>query len=169
MRSLKAIRSHVRGESNFGSNTGQTGTSQAYRLEHRILNTKDHGIPQDRPKWYCVGIRKDVDGDSFEFPTPIRCPPIELFLDDTVPKETPKTEGMQRNIDRASERIRESGHDPQKETFVIDCDASAKRLKWRKDCSPCITRSRCRGHWISNLERRFTIEEMFRLQGIAYS
>ncbi|MDP7560267.1 MAG: DNA cytosine methyltransferase, partial [Planctomycetota bacterium] len=73
---------------------------------------------------------------------------------------------MQRNIDRASERIRESGHDPQRETFVIDCDASAKRLKWRKDCSPCITRSRCRGHWISNKERRFTIEEMFRLQGM---
>ena len=63
MRSLRGIRSPV------GDVRGElTETScQAYRLEHRILNTKDHGIPQDRPRWYCVGIRKDVEGDSFEF------------------------------------------------------------------------------------------------------
>ena len=162
MRSLRAIRSPV------GDVRGElTETScQAYRLEHRILNTKDHGIPQDRPRWYCVGIRKDVEGDSFEFPTPILCPPIDLFLDKTVPKESPKEGTMQKNIKRAAERIRELGHDPQKEIFVIDCDASAKRMHWRKDCSPCITRSRCRGHWISTRERRFTIEEMFRSQGM---
>ena len=45
---------------------------QAYKIEHTVLNTKDHGIPQNRARWYCVGIRKDTFRDSdksdFEFP-----------------------------------------------------------------------------------------------------
>ena len=34
-----------------------------------------------------------------------------------------------------------------------------------KDVSPCITRSRYKGHYISNVQRRMTIEEMCRFQG----
>ena len=27
-----------------------------YNVYDRILNTKEHGIPQSRPRWYCVGM-----------------------------------------------------------------------------------------------------------------
>ena len=34
-----------------------------------------------------------------------------------------------------------------------------------KDVSPCITRSRYKGHWITNVQRRMSLEEMCRFQG----
>ena len=62
------------------------------------MNTKDHGIPHNCPRWYGVGIRKntyqakknaptDPDGipdreqEPFLFPKTIECSSIENFLD----------------------------------------------------------------------------------------
>ena len=28
----------------------------AYQVHHKLLNTLEHGVPQNRPKWYCVGL-----------------------------------------------------------------------------------------------------------------
>ena len=59
-------------------------SSRAYELHHAIINTNDHGVPQNRPRWYCVGIRRDTfaGGKSvFAFPKAIPRPSIELFLD----------------------------------------------------------------------------------------
>ena len=43
--------------------------SRAYVIKHQIIDTKEQGIPQSRPRWYCVGIRKDCsEADSFTFP-----------------------------------------------------------------------------------------------------
>lgn len=38
-----------------------------YKIRHRVLNTKDFGIPQNRQRIYFVCIRKDLN-QSFEFP-----------------------------------------------------------------------------------------------------
>ena len=35
-----------------------------------------------------------------------------------------------------------------------------------EETSPCITRSRAKGHWLTSKKRRMTLEEMARLQGI---
>ena len=48
----------------------------------------------------------------------------------------------------------------------MDIDAGRNRSHAIKGVSPCLTRSRYRGHWISTLRRRFTLDEMFRLQGM---
>ena len=34
------------------------------------------------------------------------------------------------------------------------------------EVSPCLTRSHYRGHWITNKNRRLTLKEMMRLQGM---
>ena len=61
----------------------------AYEIHDQVLNTYDHGVPQSRPRWYCVGFRKDAlvqpGGSNFEFPTAIPCPSIEQFLDPSPP------------------------------------------------------------------------------------
>ena len=50
----------------------------AYVIKHQIMDTKEQGIPHSRPRWYCVGIRKDAsESDSFTFPGIIECPVIE--------------------------------------------------------------------------------------------
>ena len=64
---------------------GET-SGQAYNIQHTILNTKNHGIPQSRPRWYCVGIRNELiesGGRTFTFPEVEPCPPIKNFLDNT--------------------------------------------------------------------------------------
>ena len=56
--------------------------SGIYEIHHQVLNTNENGIPQHRPRWYCVGIRKGSfkESTSFEFPDKFKCPPIEDFL-----------------------------------------------------------------------------------------
>ena len=154
-------------------------TSEAYEIHHQVLNTKDHGVPQNRPRWYCVGIRKDTfgsDKSSFEFPrADIECPKIDLFLDaepgatqrsakERLPTDLSNT--ARTSIEKASRTILEGNGDPINETYVVDCDASTAKSRHVKDYSPCITRSRNRGHWITSRNRRMTISEMFRLQGM---
>ena len=145
-------------------------------IKEEVLNTKDHGIPQNRARWYCVGIRKglatlnDTSTSSFQFPQPIQCTDIELLLDrDTLSwSDTyqPVGENAQANIQNAIERILEKGEDPDIETYIVDCDASRERSSYIKELSPCIICSRNQGHWITNRGRRMKINEMYRLQGM---
>ena len=42
-----------------------------YEMYEEILDTKHYGIPQSRPRWYCVRFRKEIleaKGKSFVFP-----------------------------------------------------------------------------------------------------
>lgn len=73
------------------------------------------------------------------------------------------------NIRAAENQAREAGLDPDEKAIIVDCDAASNRMKWLIDLSPCITRSRHNGHWITNRKRRFTLEEMFRLQGMDHT
>ena len=48
---------------------------KAYIVKQAIMDTKELGIPHSRPRWYCVGIRKDApNANSFAFPGPVDCP-----------------------------------------------------------------------------------------------
>lgn len=42
-----------------------------YTVHHKVLNSRDFGVPQNRERIYIVAFRNDVKGkDSFEFPLP---------------------------------------------------------------------------------------------------
>jgi DNA (cytosine-5)-methyltransferase 1 len=152
----------------------------AYEIHHKVLNTRDHGVAQNRPRWYCIGIRKDtfapMIASSFSWPDEIECPSIEQFLDPPN-RENPaySTFGRQNataktNITEAKNRINAAGqHQPLDTPYIVDCDASRSKSKYTFDYSPCITRSRGNGHWITNRQRRFSKPEMFRLQGMDHS
>jgi DNA (cytosine-5)-methyltransferase 1 len=144
---------------------------KCYHVHWKILNTRDFGIPHSRPRWYCVGIRKDCSTkDSFEFPGRLECPSIDEMLDGDVKAAvhstfSPVNATMERNIMMAKQRIKESGgseHQP----YVVDCDASRQKSHEMFNVSPCITRSRNKGHWLIHKNRRTSIPEMMRLQGI---
>lgn len=42
-----------------------------YRVFHKILNSKNYGVPQNRERIYIVAFRNDIFSDGFEFPEPI--------------------------------------------------------------------------------------------------
>ena len=54
-----------------------------YVTKWRVLNTKEHGIPQSRPRLYIVGVRKDSCVHKFRWPKPVPATPgrIIRFLD----------------------------------------------------------------------------------------
>jgi len=55
-----------------------------YRVHQQVINTKDHGIPQNRPRWYLIAIQRDSVTSKFRFPKPLPCSwKLEMFLDMT--------------------------------------------------------------------------------------
>ena len=76
---------------------------------------------------------------------------------------------MQLNIEKARNKIKAIGHNPDDHPYVVDCDASLAQSRHVLNLSPCLTRSRYKGHWLTHRKRRMTIEEMFRLQGMDHS
>ena len=143
---------------------------QAYRIAYSILNTKEHGIPHSRPRWYCVGIRQDVSSNNqFVFPDPIPCQPLNLFLDEkcnsSIPVSSTHSSTVLQNLHKARQSIIASGGRPEHEPWVVDCDSSLRYSNYMHNVSPCLTKSRARGHWLLHKNRRMNINEMLRLQG----
>jgi DNA (cytosine-5)-methyltransferase 1 len=145
-----------------------------YRIQHRVLNTKEHGVPQNRPRVYIICIRKDVDDGSFILDDlqPLPTPSIEMFLDKRKPSQVtglpPVRNGNgRRNVLHHLAAIRKTtGDDPFTVPYVIDDGSTLERSTAKKDCCPCITRRRGAGHWVSNRGRRLLKTEMARLQGM---
>lgn len=54
-----------------------TGTLEqlGYTVYHRVLNSKDFGVPQNRERIYIVAFRNDIDSSSFVFPSPVEHKP----------------------------------------------------------------------------------------------
>ena len=152
------------------SSTKKCYSSQcAYTIEHRIMDTKEHGIPQSRPRWYCVGIRKSCiksSNDEFKFPEKIKCPLVDDFLDPGG-EEMNLSPIEKRTLLAAEKKIRSNREgNPARQTFIIDVDATDRQTTWNINKSLCLTRSRHRGFWISNQKRRLNIHERLRLQRI---
>jgi len=144
-----------------------------YNISHRILDTKQNGVPHSRRRVYIVGIRQDADRGTFTFPEPIPAPSMNLFLDSRPKKAIvaaglpPKTQTTARgNVVTTLRKLKREGSDPLEEPFLIDCDSSAARSKSMLNVSPCITCGRRSGHWVTNRGRRLRKMEMTRLQGV---
>ena len=48
----------------------ETLENRGYRVFHKVLNSKDFGVPQNRERVYIVAFRNDVDSSKFTFPSP---------------------------------------------------------------------------------------------------
>ena len=63
------------------SNTIVGDGKPLYRIFQKVINTKDHGVPQHRERWYCIGVRRDADNDkAFKFPPDIGYGSIQALL-----------------------------------------------------------------------------------------
>jgi len=56
--------------------------SLGYRVNYKILNASDFGVPQSRKRIYFVCFREDLDSASFEFPNII--PENQCYLEDIL-------------------------------------------------------------------------------------
>lgn len=161
----------------FKSILGSLEQLGLYSIHHSVMNTKNHGVPQSRPRVYIVGIRKDVDDGSFEFPDSVKCPNIErlmekrstsiLLVQQGLPPESAST--ARKNVVQAKRTLVRKGSNPDRDPIVMDIDSTPSRAGWMTGMSPCITRRRGNGHWLMNRGRRMYLEEMMRLQGMDHT
>jgi len=141
-----------------------------YNVYWDLLNTRNHGIPHNRPRYFFIGIAQADDIGTFAFPNDLPSRPLEEFLEPRLYRpsfnELPKTVSAAAKLNHELHRLHAQGHRPFSEPWVIDVDSSMGRGCAMYNCSPCLTRSRFLGHWVTNRGRRLTLVEQMRLQGL---
>ncbi len=143
-----------------------------YELHWRILNSKDHGVPQSRSRLYIIGLRRGTIRSKFAWPLSSPHTPLSSIVR-LDPGRKRLLESLNntalRNLVAGMEKIVAKGSaNPDKEPWVLDLSASpAFGMSPTYDMLPCITRSRARsGFWLTQAHDFTTTEELQRAQGI---
>ena len=59
-----------------------------YDVYDKVINSNEQQVPQHRPRWYCVGIRRDcVTSDKFEWPAEQPMDDLSDYLTQAEPDE----------------------------------------------------------------------------------
>jgi site-specific DNA-cytosine methylase len=142
-----------------------------YKITKRVCNTRDHGIPQSRPRLYIIAIRKSCHVRKFPWPSPVKAPPLLRFVDNSKAKKDTINDlgatALANVLYWRREKKQSDGIDILALPYVLDVGASPKFRCMMLDCSPCLTKSRAGtgGHFITCLRRTMTIADIGRLQG----
>ena len=143
--------------------------TRGYMVYWQIMNTKDHGIPQSRPRWYLVAIEGKSYVHPFEFPASIDPEPIENFMEKgRAERQGLNTATKKKAFNAGVKKLKAKGIDHSKVHAFIDVGATAKWSSTMVGCSPCLTSTRCKqgGHYSTVANGMMTRKEMTRLQGI---
>jgi site-specific DNA-cytosine methylase len=124
-------------------------------------------ICQNRPRIYIIGQKISSIVKDFKFPAPSRSTPLlSTVLDDDMraPGRGVTQKHATKMVKIALGRLNQKGM--RNACAAVDCDGS--RPHYMLECSPCITATRGAngGHYITSKNRRMTINEMLRLQGM---
>ena len=148
---------------------------QAYKVRTRLLDSRNHGVPQSRPRFYIIGIRRDeleASGVPFKWPTSFPTPPWKSVLENLTESEAqkliPTAEFALRNIVKATKQVQNMGMNVKRDPYVADVLSGHVKLHIARNLSPCLTASRAAagGHFLMKQNRLMTLTEMMALQGI---
>eukprot|EP00427_Karlodinium_veneficum_P015886 CAMPEP_0169122590 /NCGR_PEP_ID=MMETSP1015-20121227/33312_1 /TAXON_ID=342587 /ORGANISM="Karlodinium micrum, Strain CCMP2283" /LENGTH=360 /DNA_ID=CAMNT_0009185829 /DNA_START=124 /DNA_END=1206 /DNA_ORIENTATION=+ len=145
----------------------------AYEVAWDVVDTKEHGVPQNRQRTYLIGIRRDCMQSLFQFPEKLPPVSIESFLDPPRKKRMtlsdlppPSNRNFYQNVKRLNAKLLKEGKDPFRTTYCYDAESTPKFATAAEDRTPCITYRRASGHWVTTRGRRMNVDEMLRLQGM---
>lgn len=140
-----------------------------YDYKYKILNAKDYNVPQNRERWYCIGIRKGsgINIEDFSFPDKEE---LEIKLEDIIEvindeSEYTISETCERNIRTHIEKrnINITSH-----TLAYDIRPSRCHFVLG-DISNCLTAKMGTGGSnvpvVINQNRKLTERECLRLMG----
>ena len=144
---------------------------RGYNVCHRVLNASHYGVPQNRPRVYIVGIRRDKLRGIFRFPPKTAPGMLNEYLDPPVGDidytTRPSTDTARKNYEHVMAHLTKLGRHPLTNTFCIDVDAGTSREKtWMYERSKCLLKCRTNGYWISSRARYMSAGEALRLQGV---
>ncbi len=145
--------------------------SGTYKVQSQVLNTRDHGLPQNRRRLYIVGLKKTLVRRSFCFPEPVPSLPLTELLDPRSPdddhRRLPDTGATSQQVVRAElARLAREGVDLKHTDLLLDAGVSLAWSSRATPFSPCLLRGRRHGMWLVSRGRFLSLGEMARLQGI---
>jgi len=124
------------------------------------MQTMEHGIPQSRTRVYFVAFRQTKkQKSSFRFPKPLKCPPLNSFLDvHRTGSYKPDLASYEKN----------HGAGIWDEHSVLDIGASPAWQKKANGICPCLIRARClqKGYYLTKQRRLLDGVECARFQGV---
>ena len=150
---------------------------KAYKVVWRVLNSKEHGLPQNRPRVLIVGIKLSCETErKFTWPAPVPMKPLSKILGPRDPlltshsRDTLPTSGVHlRNLMTLAMKVTQDGGVVGKDYYVGDLQSGRGfGPTLMKDVSPCLTKARCQGggYWLFSHGRFMTVHEMLALQGV---
>lgn len=141
-----------------------------YDYVYKVLNSSNYGIPQSRERWYCVGVRKDLNiklniDDIF--------PPEQLLLysyDDVIDSNNTYndyiiSETCKKNIDLYIDKVKD-----RTSKYTLAYEIRPSRCQFRANgISPCLTAKMGTGGnnvpVVVELNRKLTEKECLKLMG----
>ena len=141
-----------------------------YEVNTNIMNAKDYGIPQNRNRWYCVAIRRDLYNNKFEFPKKCK---LKYTLEDIIEarniKEYESSETAIKNIKKFLVDF-ENKESFNKDKYIIANEIRPSKCNLRNDgISPCLTAKMGTGGnnipVVVNYKRKLTEKECLKIMG----
>lgn len=128
----------------------------SYNIYHKVINSKDQGIPQCRERLYIIGILKSDMKKEFTFPNDVKMKPLEKFIDKTCNEK----------IDIKPSNFKLFKRIPEDSIF-IDIGFREAAFPNSNKWAPCITAQP--NMWCVPKQRKATIKEYLMLQGFPKS
>lgn len=126
--------------------------NEIYEIHHKIMNSKDYGIPQSRKRLYIIGLKKDIIKKTFEFPKEKKMKKLSTFIDK---KDTSKNPIKEANIELMKSIPEDS--------IFIDVGFRKCRFPNSGKWAPCITAQP--NMWNAQMGRKANVKEYLKLQG----
>lgn len=145
--------------------------SVPYHLYYKVLNAKEHGVPQNRERIFLIGIRDDKD-NTFRFPKEEHLiKRLKDILEDNVDEKYFLSENLLNHFINNSKKQKENGNG-----FKVGDYRTDEGFRWRKDGNSPAIMAMMRDTWKENFTgqnppivsmeykiRRLTPRECFRL------
>lgn len=143
-----------------------------YDVIYRVINSAEYGIPQSRERWYCVGVRKDLNINIKEKENEI-FPTEQLLLysfDDVIDEKNEYNDYTISNIAKANiEKFLFKVKDKTSK-YTLAYEIRPSRCQFKSNgISPCLTAKMGTGGnnvpVIVELNRKLTEKECLKLMG----
>lgn len=134
-----------------------------YHIYHKVINTLDFGLPQNRERIYIIGLKKGKFC-KFEFPEPIE---LKVYVTDILEKNVKTSEltDHKKKILRDAVKSKIIASLTKKEPWIINLNcSSSERSSPMYNISPCLMASGAI-YYITSEKRNLTPIEFLRLQG----
>jgi DNA (cytosine-5)-methyltransferase 1 len=146
-----------------------------YVISHKVMNAKEYGIPQNRDRWYCIGIRKNLGIKDLNFIFPEK-KELSFLIDDIIEKKHMEdykiTERALFNINIHKPKfLDKSGYS---RNILLAYEIRPSKCGFKNDgISPCLTAKMGTGGnnipVIVDYNRKLTERECLRIMGFPES